>query len=102
MVSETLTPPPAAPTDNALIAPASKTHGTTLTAPPAWLSSSGDRQLKNAYICPQCGHVLRVTGLGRHRVYFEPDDGYAQDPVTDRACPSCRRGLPGKNSGRAR
>jgi hypothetical protein len=24
------------------------------------------------YTCPECGHALRVSGLGRHRVYFEP------------------------------
>jgi hypothetical protein len=94
-----LTPPLTAPTDQALIAPASERSGTTLIAPPAWVCYSGDRQLKNAYICPQCGHVLRVTGRGRHRVYFEPDDGHAQDPITNRVCPSCRHGLPGKNSG---
>lgn len=99
MASHTLTPPPAASTDKVLIAPASKTPGTTLIGPPAWVCCSGVRQLKNAYICPPCGHVLRVTGVGRHRVYFEPDDGHAQDPVTDRVCPSCRHGLPGKNAG---
>ena len=99
MASQTLTPPPAASTDKALIAPASKTPGTTLIGPPAWVCYSGDRQLTNAYICPQCGHVLRVTGVGRHRVYFEPDDGSAQDPVSNRVCPSCGHALPGKNAG---
>lgn len=102
MASGTLTPPPEAPHNKALIVPASEPTGTTLIASPAWVSSSGGRQLKNAYVCPQCGHVLRVTGLGRHRVYFEPDDAHAQGPVTNRMCPSCTHSLPGKNSGRAR
>jgi predicted RNA-binding Zn-ribbon protein involved in translation (DUF1610 family) len=47
--------------------------------------------------CPECGHVLRVSGLGRHRVYFEPADARLDDPVMDRACPECGHGLPGKN-----
>jgi hypothetical protein len=49
------------------------------------------------YGCPGCGHVLRVSGLGRHRVYFELDDDRSVDPVMNRACPACGHGLPGKN-----
>jgi endogenous inhibitor of DNA gyrase (YacG/DUF329 family) len=49
------------------------------------------------YSCPECGHVLRVSGLGRHRVYFELDDARSTDPVMNRACPACGYGLPGKN-----
>jgi len=45
----------------------------------------------------ECGHVLRVFGLGRHRVYFERGDAQLDNPVMDRACPQCGRGLPGKN-----
>ena len=26
---------------------------------------------RRTYSCPECEHVLRVSGLGRHRVYFE-------------------------------
>lgn len=52
---------------------------------------------RRPYACPLCGHVLRVSGLGRHRVYFELDDHRSVDPVMDRACPTCGRGLPGKN-----
>jgi hypothetical protein len=48
------------------------------------------------YTCPECGHVLRVSGLGRHRVYFELDDDRSDDPVMNRVCPVCRHGLPGK------
>jgi hypothetical protein len=51
-----------------------------------------------AYSCPECGHVLRVFGLGRHRVYFEPGDERSDDPVMNRVCPECGRGLPGKSS----
>jgi hypothetical protein len=52
-----------------------------------------------SYTCPQCEHVLRVVGLGRHRVYFEPTDQLLDNPVMDRACPTCGLGLPGKNAG---
>jgi hypothetical protein len=45
----------------------------------------------------ECGHVLRVSGGGRHRVYFELADATLDNPVMDRACPQCGRGLPGKN-----
>ena len=48
---------------------------------------------RGEYRC-QCGQVLRVFGGGRHRIYFEPGDA---DPVMNRACPHCGRGLPGKN-----
>jgi hypothetical protein len=45
----------------------------------------------------ECGHVLRVSGGGRHRVYFELGDARLTDPVMNRVCPACGRGLPGKN-----
>lgn len=56
-------------------------------------TSSGRR---DEYRC-ECGHVLRVFGVGRHRVYFELGDTRLDDPVMNRACPQCGRGLPGKN-----
>ena len=65
----------------------------TLIAPPERLAPSGRR----TYSCPECGHVLRVSGLGRHRVYFELAGELLNDPVMDRVCPACRHGLPGKN-----
>ena len=43
-----------------------------------------------------CGHMLRVSGGGRHRIYFEPENVRLDDPVMDGRCPSCGRGLPGK------
>ena len=49
------------------------------------------------YRC-ECGHLLRVFGGGRHRVYFEPANTRLDDPVMNRACPACGRGLPGKNA----
>jgi hypothetical protein len=48
------------------------------------------------YRC-DCGHVLRVSGGGRHRVYFRFDDARLNDPVMNRVCPACGLGLPGKN-----
>jgi len=44
-----------------------------------------------------CGHRLRVVGVGRHRVYFEPGPDGTEAPVMDRGCPACARDLPGKN-----
>jgi hypothetical protein len=55
-----------------------------------------------AYCCPECEHALRVSGLGRHRVYFELGDDRSVDPVMNRACPVCGHGLPGKNPSRSR
>lgn len=52
--------------------------------------------LEPGYHC-ECGHVLRVFGGGRHRVYFELDDTRLDQPVMNRVCPSCARVLPGKN-----
>ena len=52
---------------------------------------------RGEYRC-ECGHTLRVFGGGRHRVYFEPTDTLLDDPVMNRVCPECRRGLPGKNA----
>ena len=48
------------------------------------------------YRCP-CGQGLRVFGLGRHQVYFEPGSARLEDPVIARACPQCGGGLPGSN-----
>jgi hypothetical protein len=56
-------------------------------------SESSDRRAE--YRC-QCGHALRVSGGGRHRVYFEPANTRLDDPVMNRVCPDCGRGLPGK------
>jgi hypothetical protein len=42
------------------------------------------------------GHVLRFSGGGRHRVYFEPDDVRFDDPVMNGDCPQGGRALPGK------
>ena len=49
------------------------------------------------YSCPECGHNLRVSGLGRHRVYFELDDERADHPIMNRVCSECGHSLPGKN-----
>jgi ribosomal protein S27AE len=53
---------------------------------------------RHIYSCPECGHVLRVSGLGRHRVYFELTDERSSRPVMNRVCPACGDGLPGKNT----
>jgi hypothetical protein len=57
-------------------------------------STSGGRP--GEYRCA-CGQGLRVFGLGRHQVYFEPGSARLEDPVIARACPQCGGGLPGSN-----
>jgi hypothetical protein len=66
----------------------------TLIAPPE-RSAAPDSGSRGEYRC-ECGHVLRVFGRGRHRVFFEPDSARFDDPVMNRACPECGRRLPGK------
>ncbi len=70
--------------------------GATLIAPPEVPVVSGVPGRRSEYRC-ECGHVLRVFGGGRHRVYFEPGNARLDDPVMNRVCPACGRGLPGKN-----
>jgi predicted RNA-binding Zn-ribbon protein involved in translation (DUF1610 family) len=62
------------------------------------LASSAELDERHAYSCPECGHVLRFSGLGRHRVYFDLGDERLDDPVTNRVCPDCGHGLPGKSA----
>jgi hypothetical protein len=59
------------------------------------VSAAFDR--RGEYRC-ECGHELRVFGGGRHRVYFEPSNTRLDDPVMNRVCPECGRGLRGKNA----
>ena len=72
--------------------------GATLIAPAEPLPAPVEPDPRRTYSCPECGHVLRVSGLGRHRVYFELSDERSQDPVMNRMCPACEHGLPGKNA----
>jgi hypothetical protein len=71
--------------------------GATLIAPPQRFADAGQPDPRSTYICPDCGHALRVSGGGRHRVYFELGDQRLDEPVMNRICPACGRGLPGKN-----
>ncbi len=69
----------------------------TVIAAPERTAPSAKPNRRPTNSCTECGHVLRVSGLGRHRVYFEPSDKRGEDPVMNRVCPECGRGLPGKN-----
>ena len=73
----------------------------TLIAPPERHALSRQTDPRRTYSCPECGHVRRVSGLGRHRVYFELDDDRLEDPVMNRACPVCGHALAGKNAARS-
>jgi ribosomal protein S27AE len=70
----------------------------TLIPPPERVAPSAEPDSRPTYSCPQCGHALRVSGLGRHRLYFELDDERSDDPMMNRVCPACGHGLPGKNA----
>jgi hypothetical protein len=70
----------------------------TLIAAPEGTETPHKPESRPTYSCPECGHVLRVFGLGRHRVYFELSDERSYDPVMNRVCPECGHGLPGKSS----
>jgi predicted RNA-binding Zn-ribbon protein involved in translation (DUF1610 family) len=70
----------------------------TLIGAPERLAPAAGPDSTRTYACPECGHVLRVSGLGRHRVYFELTDERADNPVMNRACPACGHGLPGKSA----
>lgn len=78
-----------------LIAPAAP--AATQAEPLATPGNSSQPDPRRTYSCPECEHVLRVSGLGRHRVYFECSDERSQDPVMNRVCPACGHGLPGKS-----
>ena len=71
--------------------------GATLIAAPESLGAPSRPRPERTYACPDCGHALRVSGLGRHRVYFEQDDERSSDPVMNGTCPECGQELPGKN-----
>ena len=70
----------------------------TLIAPPERPAPSRKPDPRPIYSCPECGHLLRVSGLGRHRVYFELNDERSEDPVMTPSLPQ-RAGTvsPGKN-----
>ena len=69
----------------------------TMITPVERLAPSSSPDPRRTYGCPECGHVLRVSGLGRHRAHFELTDDRADEPVTNRVCPLCGHSRPGKN-----
>jgi hypothetical protein len=69
----------------------------TLMAPPERAALPADPRSRPPYTCLECGHGLRVSGLGRHRMYFDLGDERSDNPVMNRVCPECGHGLPGKN-----
>jgi hypothetical protein len=55
-------------------------------------SGGDERSAIEEFTC-DCGQVFRVTGSGRHRVYWVA--GAAEgDPVLGHECPNCERPLP--------
>jgi predicted RNA-binding Zn-ribbon protein involved in translation (DUF1610 family) len=66
----------------------------TVIIPPEPHTPAGRPDPRSSYSCPECGHVLRVSGLGRHRLYFDRPNTL----VMNSACPACGHGLPSKSS----
>jgi hypothetical protein len=59
------------------------------------LRTRGDEARARAgepHVC-SCGHELRYSGEGRHRIFW-PADGSPADPVLERECPACGTALP--------
>jgi DNA-directed RNA polymerase subunit RPC12/RpoP len=71
--------------------------GATLIAPVDRREPSAHPESEPTYSCAKCGHALRESGLGRHRVYFEVTDARAEEREMGRVCPACRHDLPGTN-----
>jgi hypothetical protein len=63
-----------------------------LAAIPAKLRRADDRPGTADWTC-ECGQAYRVTGQGRHRVYW-PAGADKADAVLDQQCVSCKRPLP--------
>lgn len=69
----------------------------TMITPVARLAPSSSPDPRRTYGCPECGQLLRVSGLGHHRAHFELTDDRADEPVMNRVCPLCGHSRPGKN-----
>ena len=51
--------------------------------------------VEHSWSC-ECGQEYRVSGEGRHRVYWKADASVS-DPVLDGACVECGKPLPGEH-----
>ena len=60
-------------------------------APPS--DSAATESVEQAFTC-ECGTEYRVSGEGRHRVYWKADSSIS-DPVIDGRCVQCEKPLPG-------
>ena len=58
----------------------------------ALLTRRGRSAAHDSFTCA-CGQGFRVSGAGRHRIYWT-EGADASDPVLAPACPSCERPLP--------
>jgi hypothetical protein len=54
--------------------------------------AAGQRSAVSEWTCA-CGQRFRVSGIGRHRVYWI-EDAAPDDPVVGDRCPACDRPLP--------
>ena len=71
--------------------PASRAPREDAGAPPS--DSAATESVEETYTC-ECGTEYRVTGEGRHRVYWKADASIS-DPVIDGRCVECEKPLPG-------
>lgn len=61
-------------------------------APPS--DEAATETVEHTYACEECGTEYRVSGEGRHTVYWKADASIS-DPVIDGRCVQCERPLPG-------
>ena len=71
--------------------PASRAPREDAGAPPS--DSAATEAVESEFTC-ECGTEYRVSGEGRHRVYWKADASIS-DPVIDGKCVKCEKPLPG-------
>jgi hypothetical protein len=59
--------------------------------------ATADAAVPHEWHCESCGQAFRISGEGRHRIYWLPDAA-PSDPVVDGQCPSCGTPLPGERA----
>ena len=64
-------------------------------AGPVPTSATAAEGVAHEWRCESCGQPFRISGEGRHRIYWLPDAAPG-DPVLDGRCPSCGTPLPGE------
>jgi hypothetical protein len=77
-------------------APASREPRPDAGAPPS--DTPATESVEHTYTCDGCQAEYRVSGEGRHTVYWKSDSSIS-DPVIDGKCVECGKALPGHHPG---